>query len=230
MNDGNNPPKQRGCFFYGCLTLAALGLLMIIGLVVGAYFLKKTVNRWIDEYTDNAPATMQKVDYTSEQMDALRTRLGAFTNAMEKGGAPAELVLSADDLNAFITASKDLNGKAFIQFDDDKVKGSISLPLPDMGPLKLKGRYLNGNATFKVILENGILDVTLDAVEVKGKALPDVLMKELKKENLAKEMVKDPDATATIEKLETIQIKGGKLVLRSSGKTSPTQERAPPPQ
>jgi hypothetical protein len=202
--------------------------LLIVALVLGAYFLKRTMNRWIADYTDTAPAPIQKVEYAPEQMDALRARLQAFKNAMDKSPQPAELVLSADDLNALVGVDRTLGGKVFVQLDGDKLKGNISLPLENVGPLKLKGRYLNGTAAFKVILENGFLDVRLDAVEVKGKSLPDVLLKELKKENLAKEAITKPEAAATITNLENFQIKDGRMILRSIGKGGPTQERAPP--
>ena len=229
MNDQSNPPKQRGCFFYGCLTLAVIGLLVIIGGVVGVYMLKKAANRLIAEYTDTAPTPLKKVEYPPDQIDALRARLKAFKDAIEKGTAPTELVLTADDLNALITVHKDFSGKAFLEIEDDKVKGSISLPLEDLGPLKLKGRYLNGAATLRVSLENGFLSVNLDDLQVKGKPLPDVFMKELKKENLAKDATRDPDVAAAVEKIESLQVKDGKVTLRSTSKTSPTQERAPPP-
>ena len=230
MNDGSNPPKQRGCLFYGCLTLGILALLMIVGVIVVGYFAKRAINRWVADYTDSAPAVIQRVEYPAEQLQALRARLKAFKEAMNQGGESVELLLSADDLNALITAEKDLSGKAFVQIDGETIKGNISLPLDDLGPLKLKGRYLNGTGAFKVALENGFLDVTLDTLEVKGKSLPQPLLKELKKQNLAKDVASEPEAKATIEKLQSIQIKDGKVILTSSGKTPPAQERAPPPQ
>lgn len=229
MNDGSNPPKQRGCLFYGCLTLGILGLLMIAGGIVVGYFAKRAINRWITDYTDTAPVAIQKVEYPPAQLNELRARLKAFKDAMDQGGAPVELVLTADDLNALITAEKKLNGKAFIEIDGDKIKGNISLPLDDLGPLKLKGRYLNGTGAFRVTLENGFLDVTLDTLEVKGKSLPQPLLKELKKQNLAKDVTNDPETRATIEKLQSIQIRDSQVILKSSGKTPATQERAPPP-
>jgi hypothetical protein len=230
MNDGSNPPKQRGCLFYGCLTLGIVGLVMIIAGVVALYFAKRTVSGWINEYTDTAPASVPQTEYSSAQLQALRERLTVFKEAMDKRGPPAELLLTADDLNALVAADKDLTGKVFVQITDDKIRGNISLPLDNLGPLKLKGRYLNGSGAFKVTLENGFLDVTLDSLEVKGKSLPKPLLKELKKQNLAKDATRDPDARATIEKLDSLQINDGKVILRSSGKTPQTQERAPPPQ
>ena len=67
----------------------------------------------------------------------------------------AELVLNATDLNVLIGENPDLKGKLFVEFDDDQVKGKVSMPLPDIGPLKLKGRYLNGQ--FEDVIYMGLI-------------------------------------------------------------------------
>jgi hypothetical protein len=56
MTNESNPPKQRGCFFYGCLSLSILGLLAIVLGVVAFFWIKSTTARWIRDYTDTAPA------------------------------------------------------------------------------------------------------------------------------------------------------------------------------
>ena len=56
-------------------------------------------------------------------------------------------------------------------FSGDQVKGQVSIPLTDLGWLG-KGRYLNGDATFNVSLESGVLIVTAREVRVKGQTAP----------------------------------------------------------
>src|SRR5258706_958516 len=149
MNSESNPPKPRGCFFYGCLTLAVLALLAAVLGVVGYYVVKATAARWINEYTATTPALIEKSEYSVAQMDALKARLAVFQQALDKGDVSTELVLSAEDLNALIDQEPQLQGRLFVQIDVDAVKGEVSLPLKNIGPLKLQGRYLNGTATFK---------------------------------------------------------------------------------
>jgi hypothetical protein len=214
MSNESNPPKQRGCFFYGCLSLAVLGLLFIVLGVVGYFVVKSTVARWTNDYTETTPALVEKVEYPRAKMDALRAQLAAFKGALDKGTNQMELVLTADDLNAFIAQEKGIQGKLFVRIDD-RIKGELSLPLEDIGPLKLKGRYLNGTVTFKVVLAKGALDVRLDDVTVKGKPLPGMMLSELKKQNFAQNFQKDPKTAADIAKFESVQITNGTVILRN---------------
>jgi hypothetical protein len=215
MSNESNPPKQRGCLFYGCLSLSILGLLAIVLGVVAYFWVKSTTARWIRDYTDTAPAPIEKVQYSPAQMDALNARVAAFKDALEKGKGTTELVLTAEDLNALIAKQKDLADRLFIRMDEDNIKGDISFPLPDIGPFKLKGRYLNGTAAFKVALENGSLDVRLQDVLVKGKPLPGVFFNELKKQNLAKDAQQDPQTAGDIQKFESIRITNSSVILRN---------------
>ena len=214
MSNESNPPKQRGCFFYGCLSLAVLGLLFIVLAVVGYFVVKSTVARWVNDYTETTPVLVEKVEYPPAKMDALRAQLTAFNDALARGTNEMELVLTADDLNALISQEKELQGKVFVRVDD-RIKGELSLPLEDIGPLKLKGRYLNGAVVFKVSLANGALDVRLDDVTVKGKPLPGMLFSEFKKQNLAQNFQNDSQTATNLARLDSIQITNGTVILRN---------------
>jgi len=213
MSNEINPPKKRGCLFYGCLSVAILALLMI-ALGIAAYFFgMSTANGWIRDYTDTAPAEIEKVEYTRDQMEALQARLAVFQEAMDAGTNVLELALTADDLNALIKGERRWKDKVFIRLDDNKINGEVSMPLQDFGPFKMNGRYLNGTASFKVALHNGVLDVRLLDVQAKGQALPSMVLNELKKNNLAQDFQNDPQTAANIAKFETIQITNSTVIL-----------------
>jgi len=219
MSNQSGAPKQRGCLFYGCISLAALGLVILLCLAVGLYFAKRTLNTLINDYTEATPSKIEEAPYPEPKMRELRTRLNAFQDKIDAPAntESAELILTADDLNALIAANRDLKGKAFIMINDDQVKGQVSVPLPDIGPLNLRGRYLNGTAAFKVSLSNGRLDIRVEQVTVKDKPLPPIILTELKKQDLAQELQKDPDNAKMIEKLESVDVRDGKIVIRSKG-------------
>jgi hypothetical protein len=208
----SNPPKPRGCFFYGCLALAVAGLLCVAA-IAAVYFWARSV---LNTYTSTTPALLEKVEYPPAQMDALKGRLQTFKKALDDGKESVELVLTADDLNALISQEARLRGTLFVRIEDDRIKGEISMPLPNAGPFRLKGRYLNGAAVFRVALNGGVLDVRLNDVLVQNKPLPAVIFKELKSRNLAQDFQTDPRTAADIAKFESIQITNGAMRLRSS--------------
>ncbi len=215
MSNEINPPKKRGCLFYGCLSVAILALLMV-ALGIAAYFFgMRTANGWIRDYTDTAPAEIEKVEYTRDQMEALQARLATFQEAMDAGTNVVEFALTADDLNALINGERRWKDKLFVRIDDNKISGEVSMPLQDFGPFKMSGRYINGTASFKVALHNGVLDVRLLDVQAKGQALPSMVLNELKKNNLAQDFQNDPQTAANIARFDTVQITNSTVILRN---------------
>ncbi|HEY2953035.1 MAG TPA: hypothetical protein VGK40_10655 [Verrucomicrobiae bacterium] len=213
---GSTPEKKRGCWFYGCVTLAIVGLLcVVVGIFVARWALGLSA-RLIEEFTDTAPMQIEMVMLSPEEKKALEDRLAAFQLAMDNQKEVRELVLTARELNGLIAENKDLKGKLFVMIEGDRIKGKVSVPLlKDIGPFKVKGRYLNGTAAFKVSLAVGTLDVALDEMEVKGKPLPATVMKEFGKKNLAEDVHLDPKNAQRLERFESIQIKDDKVILRN---------------
>ncbi len=117
MTSASTPPKKRGCFFYGCLVLVILGLIFIVLMVGGYLLLKKTASGWFDDQP--TPMLVEGNAYSSEQMADLERRLKPFQESLEQGGAPVELTLTADDLNALIAKSPVLRGKLFVILEAD---------------------------------------------------------------------------------------------------------------
>lgn len=221
MSDTPQPPKKRGCFFYGCLTLVILFLIGGLGTYLVVRYAVNRITQLVNNYTDTAPISLETVTLPPAQMSVLRDRVAAFGQALQNLATSQELVLTAEEINALIGSDpsfKAFKGQLLVVISGDQIKGKVSLPLPDIGPLKLKGRYLNGEAGFRVSLVSGELDVHLDNVIVKGQPLPAAIMAELKKNNLAAEFQKNPQNAANLEKFDSIQIKDGKLILRNKGK------------
>ena len=96
MSNESAPRKQRGCFFYGCLSLTILALVVTVFIAVGVYFAKRTVDTLINDYTATNPEKIEELVYPAPKLNELQTRVGTFQQAVEKGsGEPLELVLSA---------------------------------------------------------------------------------------------------------------------------------------
>ena len=216
MADEINPPKKRGCLFYGCLSLVIVALLVVTVGILGYFFVKRTAEGWVRDYTDAAPAKLERTEYSREQTDGVQRKVAEFQRALESGTNSIELTLTADDLNALISTQRELKDKLFVRIDNDQLRGDISMPLTDIGPLKLGGRYLNASVLFNVALTtNGVLDIRLRDAKVNDRPLPSMLLTELKKNNLARDIQQDPQAAANIAQFDAIQITNGMVTLRN---------------
>lgn len=216
MSDpASTPPvrKGRGCLFYGCLT--SLVLLLIAGLL--AFFAVRAARNWIAGFTDAAPMKLPKVEMAEPEYEQLQARVKSFGDALEKGQPDEPLVLSERDINALLARAmpaKELADKFYIALEGDQVKGQVSIPLPSLGWFG-RGRYLNGDASFNVSLQNGLLLVTAREVRVKGRPLPDPIMSQLRRENLAKDVYKDLKDAEAIGKFESIRVEDGQVIIRA---------------
>lgn len=216
MNEYTTPApatKGRGCFFYGCLTSVVLLLLASLLVFLGVRFVRNKLNA----YTDAQPLKMPKVEMTDAEFQILQQRMKAFAAALEQGKPLEPLSLNERDLNALIGLSantKELADKVHVSLNGNEVKGMVSIPLSGLGWLG-KGRYLNGDATFKVSLENGVLIVTAQEIRVKGVPIPESFMGALRRENLAKEAYKDPQNAETIRKFESIQVEDSQVTVKA---------------
>jgi hypothetical protein len=216
----DEPPRQRGCFFYGCIIAGILALLLLIALGVGFFFVYRLFEGLVEQYTATAPRELPKVEMSVEQRRTLRERVDAFRADIKEGRTTAPLVLSSEDLNALIEENPDLKGRVYVTIDQDKLKGQVSIPLDRFPSFGLtRGRYLNGEGEFKVSLEDGVLIVTLESLLVNGKTLPPELMDSLRNQNLARDAYKDEKNAEEIRKFESITIKDGKLVIKARART-----------
>jgi hypothetical protein len=220
-------PKQHGCFFYGCIIASILAVLMAIVVGVGAYFAYRLVNQLVDQYTSTTPRELPKVEMPPEQRQTLKNRIEAFRKAVDAGTPTEPLVLTSDDLNALIDDNEELKGKIYVKVEGDEVKGQVSIPLDKLGLGMVRGRYLNGEADLKASLSDGVLIVTLDSIEVNGKRPPDEMMKGIREQNLAKDVYKDEKDAKMMRKLESLEVKDGKIILRVRAKGASASDSPP---
>jgi hypothetical protein len=217
------PPRQRGCFFYGCIIASILAVLMLILVAVIGFVAYRALNQLVDQYTSTQPRDLPKVEMPAEERAALKDRVEAFRKAAEAGTPIQPLVLTSNDLNALIEENEQLKGKIYVSVEGDKLKGQISLPLDLLKLSMVRGRYLNGEADLKASLQEGVLIVTLDSIEVNGQRPPEEFLTQMRQQNLAKDVYKDSKHSEMIRKLESLEIKDGKIILKV--RTRPADEK-----
>jgi hypothetical protein len=216
------PRKKRGCFFYGCLTLVIVTILAAVAVFFTAKYALNKLAAYIEQYTDTAPAPLPPVEVTPNDYEKLQERLTAFQEAMDGGKGAEALTLTAAELNALIVnhaSLREWKDRLRVSLEGDQVQGQLCLPLDAFAAMpglsRLKGRYLNGSTVLKASLENGLLDVHMMSIEVKGKKPPEEVMAQLRTENLAKDVQNKPETAANLRKLESLEIKDGKLTLKA---------------
>ncbi len=228
MTDPTQTPKRRGCFFYGCVSMVVLSFIGVVLAVVLFLNAPRFLTRLALPYTDTAPVQLERVEVSPAELKALQERIAAFQEALQGQKTSQELVLTDHDLNALISNDpnlKEFRDKLLVSIEGNAIRGKVSWPLSDWGPLRLKGRYLNGDVAFRVSLQDGHLGVFIDDIQVKGQPLPKPLLSRLKAEDLAEGFQSDPGAAAEIQKFDTIKVENGKLILRNK----PKEPTSPPP-
>lgn len=208
-------PKRRGCLFYGCLTCIVLALITLLL----AFLAVRAVKNKVYAYTDGQPMQLPKVEMSDAEYQSLSQRVKTFGEAMEQGKGAEPLILTERDINALLAKAanmQELADKVYVSVNGNQVKGQVSIPLSFLGWLG-RGRYLNGEATFNVSLENGVLIVTAQEVKVKGKPLPESFMTQLRRENLAKDAYNDPKNAEAIRKLDSIEVQDSKAIIKARG-------------
>jgi hypothetical protein len=124
-----------------------------------------------------------------------------------------ELVLTAEEINALISEEEAFRNRVFIRIEEGEITGEISVPTEKFLPGS-KGRFLNASATFEVTLEDGVLIVTMNKADVKGEQIPEAIMQEIRKENLAKDLYKDPKNARMIARFKSITVEDDKIVAK----------------
>jgi hypothetical protein len=216
MTDQTIKPR-RGCFFYGCITSLVLLVLLLGALLLGLHYVKKLVNR----FTDTQPMALPALQMSQPEIEKVKERFEAFRAAVRERRPTQPLVLTADEINALIASGPEQQawkGKFYVRLEGNQLKSEVSLPLQDVGLRMLKGRYLNGSATFDLAFRNGVPFVLAQSILVKGQPLPELYMREIRKENLAAGLVNEPGAVAVLQGLQDIQVKDGKLVIEPKEK------------
>src|SRR5262245_33509433 len=211
------PPRERGCFFYGCIIAGVMALLFVLAVGVGFYMLYRALGRFVDQYTATAPRELPKVEMPPEKRQTLKERVEAFRKSIDAGTPTEPLVLTGDDVNALIEDHPDLSGlkgKVFVTIERDKLKGQVSIPLEFLGLPMFRGRYLNGEAELKVSLNNGLLLVSLESFEVNGQRPPEEFLANLRQQNWAQDAYKNPKNAEFLRKLESLEITDGKIIIK----------------
>ena len=228
------PRKQgMGCFAKGCLTLVAVGLVMIAILGFFGYKAYRTVADYIADHPENVAV----YPATDAQYQAVQEKIAPFAAALESNRRET-LELTGQELNILVARDPNfahLKGKTSFAIANDEIVADVSTPLDDTTGRPAK-YYFNGKIGLGLSVSDGEVELLPHSVIVNGKPLPGWAMQFLKgkefKEGFNKSFNesfdKNPKVRALLSKLHSATVVGDKLILTSVGE--PAVAPAPTPQ
>lgn len=205
--------KDEGnCFLYGCATLAVV---LILGGILATVSVRYGFNQLREKWTDDKPIDLPAVELPEDEMDALVKRVEDYADALMDDEALEPLTLTQLELNALAQNHpelKDYVGDIYFTIEEDDVLiGQLSMPLD--GFPGLTGRYFNCSATLHVAVEDGEFVIEIEEATVNGEPVPESFMNDFRGKNIVEEVKDDPKARDLIEKVQSVEIKGGVIVL-----------------
>jgi hypothetical protein len=213
------PPRRKGlgCFARGCLILLIFAIVLAIAcfagmfwglhrhsaLFYGSYWLAKT--RSIAQ----APTPVPEFSGSDQQIQRLRERWQDFEQKT-RAGQPAEIELSADDINALIATSENVRGKIFASIDGNQLRLQASLPIG--GVLGSPGYYFNGDVTIELNGAQSLDSPRFSRVTINGEQVPtDFLNWKYRSRHLREYLADKRNAF----EIGTVEIRDGKVIVRS---------------
>lgn len=220
MNTWVEAPPQRkglGCFGRGCLILLVFVIVLAIAgfagmswglhrhsaLFYGSYWLAKT--RSFAE----APTPVPQFSGSEQQVQLAQERWQEFEQKT-RAGQPAEIELSADDINALISTSEGVRGKVFVSIDGDLPRLQVSVPIGEF--FGKPGYYFNGDVIIGVNGTQSLDNPQFNRITINGEQAPIDFLKWKYRSRHLREYLADHGNAYDIG---TIEIRDGKVVLRS---------------
>jgi len=211
------PKKGLGCFGRGCLILLAFLIVLVIACFAGVYWgLHRHSalfygNYWLAKTRSiaEAPTAVPEFNASDQQIQLVQERWQDFEQKT-RAGQPAEIELSADDINALIATSDDVRGKVFASIDGDQLRLQASLPIG--GVLGRPGYYFNGDVIIELKGAQSLDSPRLSRITINGEQVPtDFLNWKYRFRELREYLAEQGNAYD----VGAIEVREGKLILRS---------------
>src|SRR5438552_8961402 len=173
------PPRRKGlgCLARGCVILLVFAIVLAIAcfagmywglhrhsaLFYGSYWLAKT--RSLAE----APTPVPEFSGSDQQIQRAREGWQDFEQKT-RAGQPAEIELSADDINALIATTEDVRGKVFASIDGSQLRLQVSLSIG--GFLGRPGYYANGDVIIELKGAHLLDNPQFSSITITGEEVP----------------------------------------------------------
>ena len=174
------PPKQKGM---GCLGKGCLMFVIFIFLLAAAFFIGGYAGvRYV--VTSDEPREIPQIETNEAEQRAVQERWEDFKESRNlplatvtqeppvEGATPAppapspnRIELTASDINALISGSRNLRGKAFVSIENNVARIRVSVPLEKVG---FRGRFLNGEFEARAAADGNPRNLEVTEVSLGG--------------------------------------------------------------
>jgi hypothetical protein len=213
------PPRRKGlgCFARGCLILLVFAIVLAIAcfagvfwgfqrhsaIVHGIYWLAKTHS------IAEAPVSVPEFSASDDQIQSVRERWQDFEQKT-RAGQPADIELTADDVNTLIVTNRDARGKAFVLIEGNQLRLQTSFPFGEL--IGRRGYYFNADITIEFKGAESLENPQLNRIVVNGEQVPSDLLNWKYRSRRLRDYVAD---FRNSHDLGTIEVHDGKVILRS---------------
>jgi hypothetical protein len=213
------PPRRKGlgCFARGCLILLVFAIVLAIAcfagvfwgfqrhsaIVHGIYWLAKTHS------IAEAPVSVPEFSASDDQIQSVRERWQDFEQKT-RAGQPADIELTADDVNTLIVTNRDWRGKVFVLIEGNQLRLQTSFPFGEL--IGRRGYYFNADITVEFKGAESLENPQLNRIVVNGEQVPSNLLNWKYRSRRLRDYVAD---FRNSHDLGTIEVRDGKVILRS---------------
>jgi hypothetical protein len=213
------PPRRKGlgCFGRGCLILSIFVIVLAIACFAGMYWgLHRHSALFYGYYWLNkthsiaeAPTPVPELSASDQQIQLVQERWQDFEQKT-RAGQPAEIELSADDINALIATNENVRGKVFASIDGDLLRLQVSVPIG--GLLGRPGYYFNGDVVIELKGPQSLDNPQFSRITINGEQVPTDFLKWKYRSRQLREYLAEQGNAYDIG---TIEIRDGKVIVRS---------------
>mgnify|MGYP001355685093 CR=1 FL=1 len=188
------------------------GLVLLVILIAFGVYLYASHLR--TSLTATAPLEIAPVEITPVQKRQVEKVYTQVRQAMEQGRA-TEAVLPGEDINALLSLTpetREVSQRASIALDGDTAKATVSLPLD--GVEGMQGRYLNGDFTFRLAVQDGKMQIKILSAVANQRPVPQYIINKLNERDLGEEVARRLGRNQ-VSRLDSLIIEDGQLKVRA---------------
>ncbi|MFW6108582.1 MAG: hypothetical protein ACOC8D_02085 [bacterium] len=229
------------CCLMSCLGIVVLG---VVTIVAGAILVPRYARSLRETYAAKEPMALPEVEATDAEVAAIRQRIERFQKALADPDQAGTLVLTAEDLNKLVARDPELRESPFRPYftiEEDRVAAQFVIPVDEAARREatrdlaerfgFQGRYFNVKTFLRLSLKDGRLAVRLDDITASGKPVPRYVAAWVRRENLGEHMLaQNPDLQKALQKLESIEVKDGRIIIKGKQGAAPAPATQAEPQ